>query len=573
MKSKIEADDKTYEEFIEKGSNIHVVPSLQRPYTWGKKEVEKFLNDVLENDIEYYIGSIVMVAAEGSTKREEIIDGQQRLTTISLILVAIRKVLSEKEVDSEGIKDTAYNLLVKPEHKGEGVIRLEFSNENSQSIYRSLVLNETFKAEKTEVQKNFETNFEVIKTFIREKLEKDKKFIAEYIEKISKLQIIFIKCLDKNSAYTLFESINATGISLASTDLIKNAILRKLSVDNVYLEKAEKEWLSLEDVFNEDVTMIKTYLRHHWISGGSYTSHTKLFDEFQEKYSDNDVEKVYKYLQDLSSTADIYNSLRTAAIESLIQTGKGIGTSKRFEQNEIKASLEFLEYLGVDQVYSVLLHIYKNDLKNFRKELNKLTSFQFLFKYVSGSPSTVERKFANYCTDKYDKEYLSKHLQKICKNKSGEFIENFIEKTKYRAGRSGDIQFVLEKIAQKQDGIGSFTKPTIEHVVAQKPSEINSNLKDMDSSEYKNLINTIGNLTIVELEDNGSELSNKPVKEKMKILEKSKRKTHNNVTNYKFEKDAITAISNRSRDISGEIYDLFFEVLKTGKFPGNASLN
>lgn len=78
-----------------KHSSRQLIPSLQRPYTWDKKNIGKFLRDIIENDSPYFIGSLVFIDGGKTTSREEVIDGQQRITTISLILIALRDYLKK----------------------------------------------------------------------------------------------------------------------------------------------------------------------------------------------------------------------------------------------------------------------------------------------------------------------------------------------------------------------------------------------------------------------------------------------------------------------------------------------
>jgi len=558
---KIEAGDYTYNKFIEKGTDIHLVPSLQRPYTWSTKEVNKFINDVITNETGYYIGSIVMVSSEGSTKRDEIIDGQQRLTTISLILVAIRKSLVKNNINDTETQNSILNLLVKPQHNSDGLIRLMFTNENSQSIYESIVLDKPFVSAKTDVQKKFEENLNTISDVIEKNVLKNKKFIKEFIEKILNLELIFITCSNKSSAYILFESINATGISLASTDLIKNSILQKVANSSELLSKSEEKWLELEKIFDEDASEIKTFLRHEWISRGKYTSHTKIFDDFKDHFSESKPEVIYDYLVELVDSAQIYSSIRHASTEYLYDKNE-----KRFNVAEVKQSLEFLSFLGVDQVYSVLLFVYKNDNKNFRKELNKFVAFQFLYKYLPGSPSVVEKKFANFCAKK-DKNKIHTELLKLCENKAEDFVEIFMEKIKYKKGKSGDIQFLLEKISQIKDG-GLFEKPTLEHIISQNPKQREESLEKVTVNDYRILVNSFGNLTIVERDDNSSEdiLGNKNFSDKKEYFMNTGKVSHKEISDYNFDKLPKLAIKNRGDNLANEVYELFIEALRSGSF-------
>jgi len=116
MDTNIEANDRYFGEFHRKASEIFYIPTLQRPYSWeAKKQVDKLWEDMLENKKpSYYIGSIVSIVAGGTTSKDQIIDGQQRLTTLYLMLAALRDyVISLKEKQSKDIVSEINNFFNK----------------------------------------------------------------------------------------------------------------------------------------------------------------------------------------------------------------------------------------------------------------------------------------------------------------------------------------------------------------------------------------------------------------------------------------------------------------------------
>ena len=113
MISKIKAKDTIFSKFHKDASERYVIPTLQRPYSWDKKSVEKLWNDILENEQGYYIGSIVAVTEGGATGKDQIIDGQQRLTTLSLFFVALRDYIKLKKVRGFGdIEEEIDDILI-----------------------------------------------------------------------------------------------------------------------------------------------------------------------------------------------------------------------------------------------------------------------------------------------------------------------------------------------------------------------------------------------------------------------------------------------------------------------------
>ena len=166
MRSTIKASDTTFGEFHRSASELYLIPSLQRPYSWDRKEIEKFWDDIIENEPNYYIGNIVAIASEGTTSRDQIIDGQQRLTTISLILVAIRNYIFDKKVRGfSEIENDIDDLLIKY-RRGDKQVRLSFFDDKSKQIYEALVYKNNIDECSTNTQKKFIKNI----NFIKEKL-------------------------------------------------------------------------------------------------------------------------------------------------------------------------------------------------------------------------------------------------------------------------------------------------------------------------------------------------------------------------------------------------------------------
>ncbi len=561
METKIKALDTTFGEFHKTASDAYFIPSLQRPYTWDKKEIEKFWDDILDNEPGYYIGSIVAIVDGGTISRDQIIDGQQRLTTLSLFLVGIRDYIQNKTSEEyKLIAEDLDNLLVKYGRDNKQ-IRLSFFDENSRKMYEALVFKNEMPSQPTNNQKKFIKNIKNVNDNIKKYSPKCRiNEIRSLVDKIKKIQLIFIKCSDRTSAFNLFESINATGISLATTDLLKNALFEALHNSEKDYKYIESGWKKMFETFSEDSSYLKTYIRHHWISTVGYISHAGLFDAFLKEYKDEEL----SYAKSLFDLANVYLSIRDARTESLDKL-----TTRRYELSEIKETLSFLSFLGVDQVYSVLLYIYKNDTSQFIKDLNKLTAFQFLYKYVPGSPSVPEKKFfANFCEGRISRQELFNGLFGLCVGQEQQFIENFNDRVKYVEGKSGDIQFVLEKIIYKEGGINKFAEPTIEHIIPQDGTDsVFKKFKSSKDEAYKK-IHSIGNLTVVEKTENSSKsIFNQHLKEKIPHY-KNHQVTLNQkiVKDYDFLNDPDSSIKKRGDQISKLIYNLFLNTIKTGKW-------
>ncbi|MDD4875199.1 MAG: DUF262 domain-containing HNH endonuclease family protein [Candidatus Pacebacteria bacterium] len=556
---------------LHKVSTKNIIPSLQRPYTWDKKNINKFWEDIIENDSPYFIGTIVLVAGEGSSSRDEIIDGQQRLTTIALMLLALRDYIVENKIrNTERLKEDIRGLILEPQFEGEPVPRLEFINPTADIVYKEIIdlkpdsSNNAYEKNVSDVKKKFQSNYDELKKLIRISVVKDKIKPQTIFEKIKELEVVVIRCASKTSGYKLFEGLNATAVPLAGVDLIKNSLFMKLSGDAETLKKAEEKWQELEEKFlYEPRRMFQDFIRHQWLSSIGYVNHAGLFGEFEKVYVlEGDEKRLMGYIKELIEDADVYIALRRADISSLDKL-----PNIRFEKKEVEEVLQFLRYLNVDQVYPILLYIYKNRIQDFRKYLIRLTSFQFLFKYLPGSPSIVEKYFAQFCRHDIDAQKLFQQLEKLCSRQTDNFIETFLSKTKYSQAKSGDIQFILQRLLYSDSPAKSHRKPTIEHIISQKPSKINKNIllkKFGGQAEFRDSIHRIGNLTILEETDQGK-YRNKAFKDKMNLYKKDVFKENQSIANYNFEENPSDAIKKRGENIAKRTYELFLSSLKNGK--------
>jgi len=547
FEKKIDSESVLYHELFKKISGRHLIPSLQRPYVWeDKKQVKKFLDDIKENDIGYFIGSIVFVISdEGTVGREEVIDGQQRMVTISLILIAIRDLVNNYNL-SKKFK-TILQEINSYLYDNKEIIRLKFIDEYSEQLNGLLLSRSMIK---TDTKKRLKRNYDYIYNYLNKYFSEGKSgnvFLKDFFEKIKLLEIVSIKCKDNEIAYELFESINATSLSLASVDLIKNFVF-KHSKDSDGLQEIEEKWKKIDDLFSEDRSLLKAFIRHQWISEGEYISHSRLYGAVDNKFRRGDL-NIAEYVDTLLLDAKCYQALRNAGVESLDKIKKGV----RFDTDTIKSVLQFLSYLNIDQVYAPILFFYKtSDNDNFKKYLNRLTAFQFLFKYIPGSPSSAEKIFANFSKEghkKYNENFQK--LYKLVDKQQEIFKDNILEKLLYKDGKSGDLQFILERLVFSKKGPKAFKCPTIEHII------------NKNGRKERN-INKIGNLTIFERDDN----SKFPVdiEKKFKFYLKSNYRDHVEIVKkYDFINKPDKSIDDRGRAVTKTVYDIFLEILRTGK--------
>ncbi len=218
------------------------VPQYQREYAWGTKEWQTLFNDLAENSEGYFLGSIICINAPKGFSEYEVVDGQQRLLTLSLFLAALYAVLNEcreqvNENDRDRIGQIKSQLIVKTSSK-TGSRFVPQKQGGNQDDYLGLladigVLPSMSKPVKFAGVRRIVRAYKYFRGRMLDRMERDgtdKGIEAAFslLDKINSAVLVVIKVASYSDAYTLFESLNNRGIPLTAVDLIKNLLLSKL---------------------------------------------------------------------------------------------------------------------------------------------------------------------------------------------------------------------------------------------------------------------------------------------------------------------------------------------------------
>ncbi|GAA9726257.1 hypothetical protein VN0044_00230 [Helicobacter pylori] len=253
----MEAKATTLLEFIrESQTNQFVIPIYQRLYSWKKEQCEQLWDDIIKiggNDKMngHFIGSILYVL-DGITHSDNIlliIDGQQRLTTITLLLTALRNHLSD-EVKCKEIEDY---YLINSDKDGDKKFRLILSESDKDTL---LSLTDKDKRKPSEPSLKIMENFKLFEEWIRKNTDK-LEIIFKGLEKLTIVWIALKK--EKDDPQLIFESMNSKGMELAQTDLIRNYIIMETEA-----EKQEgfynNYWRVMDEEFKQDKKQDKNCL-------------------------------------------------------------------------------------------------------------------------------------------------------------------------------------------------------------------------------------------------------------------------------------------------------------------------
>lgn len=529
---KITSLDKEIKKVFETG--CYNIPRFQRPYSWEKEQISEFWNDTIKDcETDYFIGSIVVFK-----KTDElfgIVDGQQRLTTITMILCAVRDFYIK-----EGFKNPAkgvHSLIEKIDLNNEKNFVLQ--TETSYPYFQEHI--QKYEEPEIEVEcgieeLNLKNGFELIYRFIEQELdtirtnkqlEKGKKKLEiqnklnEIRDRTLKLKVIYVELDDEDDAYVIFETLNTRGKDLSVGDLIKNHLTKNIKAKNKGVDIPKDKWKIIRD--NIDSTSknleIDTFLLHVWLSKYEFTTKKTLFKKFKKSISKADA-KIF--LNNLVNDSQVYKYIFDTE-------------TRKWNKNEIplKNSLSILYGFNVTQqtpmVLSIMREYYAKRLKfKFAKEaLESIEHFHYIFTAITSQRSSggVASMYSHYARKlseaKDDSEKLAviRELRQKMRERIptlDEFLAAFktLEFTNGYTKQKKIIQYTLAKIDKHYNKSGlviNYDAMTLEHLMPQNPPH---NQDQIDS------YGAIGNLLLVSEEAN-NDLGNKSFGAKKMILQKT----------------------------------------------------
>lgn len=269
----MQAGERPIQDVIKK-EHTFTIPDYQRPYTWDVENTTQLLTDIQDaidnNEVEYFIGSIVTIEKEKNSTYE-VVDGQQRLTTINIVFSALRDLVKTEAVKNQ-LSDRLMLMDVyadPPEPKS----RLQVRSQDVE-IYHGVVIESeviTEKKDYTDSQLNIIANKAAAIEFFKKKDEKALKVFAQYLEK--QVYLVFITAAKFDSALRLFNVLNSRGVALSNGDLIKSHLYGAVKDAEAFVET----WDEIEE--NVGISYLDYFFGHLRTSLVADKARTNLFSE------------------------------------------------------------------------------------------------------------------------------------------------------------------------------------------------------------------------------------------------------------------------------------------------------
>jgi len=471
----IEPSNQTFAELMGNSAK-YTVPRFQRDYSWEQEQWEDLWNDIVElkDEGSHYMGYVVL--QQKDKHLYEIIDGQQRFVTLTMIILAsmaqLKKIIAQG-IDSENNKERLQEIE-KRFIGTKNLITLNVDsrltlNRNNNSFFKGVCAN----LEPSNPRGITKTNNLLRKTFeffVSKITYQDGKRIAEFIEFYTS-SLIFTKIVvqDSLNAYKVFETLNARGVKLSIPDLIKNYLFSVVSRDNTVsdadLDDLDERWGSIVTQLGEQ--NFTDFVRYLYNSQFPHTTKKDLFKAIREQYSTP--QKAGAYLKALETNAPLYASLLSPYEEWWNSV-----------DSEYKQAIPYLEGLilfSIQQPLVVLLAAYA---KFTAPEFVLLAKYLFILSVryniiCNESPNEQEKKYNKIAVKISNEEYKrASHVKNSEEYKelypNDERFQSSFQFYKMPSRRSSrKIRFLLSQIEIQNGREMDFERVTLEHVCPYNP--------------------------------------------------------------------------------------------------------
>ncbi|GAA8622051.1 DUF262 and DUF1524 domain-containing protein [Helicobacter pylori] len=497
--------------FEDNQNNQFVIPIYQRVYSWEKEQCEQLWDDIIKiggNDKMngHFIGSILYVL-DGNTPSSPllIIDGQQRLTTIMLLLIALRNHLSDEvKILEKFSREKTESYLINNNKDGNKKFKLILSKSDKDTL---LSLIDENKRKPSEPSVKIVENFKLFEKWISENTDK----LETIFKGLEKLMIVWI-ALDKGKGdpQLIFESMNSKGIELTQTDLTRNYIIMETETEEKQKDFYNRYWRAMEEDFKQNETLFNRFVRHYLtIKTGKIPNEKRVYEAFKD-YQQKEGIEIEDLLKDLQKYCGYFCQI----------------AFKKEADKDLSKALSFLVDLEMDVVYPLLLELYSDYSDGVLSKQDfipiiALTESYLYRRAVCGLGSNGLNKIFPSFIKKIDKKQYLKSVEKHFGSLKGkqrfpnndEFKDSLITKELYDPKKRKKNKSFLERLENFDTKEPVDTqKCSVEHIMPQTLTpEWQKDLGENFEAIHKNYLHTIGNLTLTGY---NSEYSNNSFQEK-----------------------------------------------------------
>ncbi len=489
--------------------NQLVIPIYQRVYSWEKEQCKELWDDIIKIGGDdkmdgHFIGSILYVL-DGITHSDNtllIIDGQQRLTTITLLLIALRDRLNDEYefLEKFSHQKIQNDYLINSDKDGDKKFRLILSDSDKDTL---LSLIDKDRRKPSKLSSKIVENFKLFEEWIRKNTD-ELETIFKGLEKLMIVEIALEK--GKDDPQLIFESMNSKGIELTQTDLIRNYIVMETEI-----EKQEgfynKYWGAMEEDFKQNETLFNQFVRHYLtIKTREIPNINKVYVAFKRYQQERGIETEV-LLQDLQKYCGYFYQI----------------VFKKEVDKDLNKALDFLVDLEMDVIYPLLLELYSDYSDGVLSKADFIPIIALIESYICRravcglGTNSLNKVFPSFTRHIQKDEYfksLEAHFGYLTEKQrfpnNDEFKDLFITIDFYSFQKRRYFFERLENFDRKER---VYTHEyTVEHIMPKKlTEEWERDLGENFQEIHDKYLHTIGNLTLTGY---NPEYSNKSFQEK-----------------------------------------------------------
>lgn len=493
--SSIKSEERSLGQILSDGRPLRV-PTYQRNFSWGKAQITDLWDDIqrilYDSPDNYFLGSMVFIQREGNSL--DVVDGQQRLATVSLLLAAIRDGFIVAN-DSARAQHVESRFLCSRDLKSmEAAPKLSL-NEMDNNLYWQIIDSKTDYIELSKIARNkemLESNRLMAQAYVffYDNTKKgstaftNTTFLTTLVEYITNsISCIQVVTSNEESAYVLFETLNDRGIDLTLSDMLKNFLFSKAGIR---IEEAKTHWTQTVTLIGQEY--MKTFIRHEWMSKYGQTREKELYKKIKGEIRSNP--KAIEYITNLRKSATVYDAIRNPDHDIWSPYGP-----------KCQQLLEDVLTLGPIQCYPLILSTYIAKPKDLLQVLEWIVNFTVRYSIICAKGTgNLETAYAKASSTMRKEDASLKEIKQILSNiwpNDDEFKSSFKEKT---LSTPRIIKYIFAKLentlSSDQSLIPNPEFLSVEHILPKRPS--NEWPAAMRTDEYlKEHVSKIGNLTIL----------------------------------------------------------------------------
>lgn len=556
----------------------YCIPDYQRAYVWDTDQVRDLLDDTIsayrENkEAQYFLGSMVLKINEKSVNNVsyteyELLDGQQRITTVFLILACMREMLTDYPQYQNSLAGFVYQaedaILQQPERMRiifniRSDVR-DFVNEHIKPLHGTCddaLLKEKMQAKDVNISIRNMANAMLV---AHEFLEENKSEIIGYLSYfLNKVLMIYVATEELQDAFQLFTVLNNRGVKLSSSDILKAENLKELSAAD--RTSWATRWEEMETYFGEDFDKFLSHIRTILVKKKQTTTLLKEFDEFV--YSNQEYDRTQKkYVPRtpiLRRGRDTFELLYSYyhTYQEVFDTDHSVVTG----DYEITNYLKLMETgFGADYWIAPVLDYYRKYRRRgfvaFLKALDRKLSAD----WITAATPTVRMENVNAILREIEASQDSAALLQ-----SKTFT---INKSDFERVINGDIygrsfaKYLLLKLDLIYRGSSTPMIPqaiaSIEHILPRNPSADSQWVKDFSAAEREEWTNKLGNLVLISRRKNTSQGNRDYVEKKEKYFEKNIEMFPNSIRIYQnYPEWKLSDLKKNHSDVVTELLNVY----------------